>query len=147
MYQSSSEENNANSFSSRIKSVRKYYGLTQEKFAARIGLLRNSYTNYEIGRNSPPDAVIHAICLEYGVRETWLRTGEGEMLRDRTEEEKIYEWVKKVFSSVDALFQQRCLCMLCELSPEMWDRLLQYASYLLGKPVGTKQHDADDMDK
>ena len=136
MHQTTSQDENTKEFSVRIRALRKYTGLTQEKFAARIGIQRNTYTNYELGRNYPSDSAIHAICLEYGVRETWLRTGEGGMLRDRTEEEKIQEWVQKVFSSEDALFQQRCLNMLCELPPEMWDRLIIYAKYLLGESPG-----------
>lgn len=61
----------------RIKKLRKALGLTQEKFAERLGIKRNTVATYEIGRNEPIDAVISLICREYGVNEVWLRTGEG----------------------------------------------------------------------
>lgn len=63
----------------RIRQIRKALDLTQQEFADRIGLKRNSIANYEIGRNVPIDAVIVSICREFNVNETWLRTGEGEM--------------------------------------------------------------------
>lgn len=63
----------------RIKQLRKALDLTQQEFADRIGMKRNSIANYEIGRNTPIDAVIVSICREFNVNEEWLRTGEGEM--------------------------------------------------------------------
>lgn len=61
----------------RIKKIRKHFKLTQQEFADRIGLKRNSVANYEIGRNTPMEPIINSICKEFGVNEVWLRTGEG----------------------------------------------------------------------
>ncbi len=63
----------------RLKKLRKALDLTQQEFADRIGVKRNTIATYEIGRNTPLDAVIASICREFSVSETWLRTGEGEM--------------------------------------------------------------------
>lgn len=63
----------------RISSVRKSLGLTQEKFADRIGLTRNFVWMIEKGDRVPSDRTISDICREFNVSETWLRTGEGEM--------------------------------------------------------------------
>ena len=65
--------------SERIKRIRKMLDLTQQEFADRIGIKRNTIANYESGRNEPVDSVISLICREYGVNEIWLRTGDGEM--------------------------------------------------------------------
>lgn len=93
-------DENQSTIKDRLKSLRKAVGLTQEEFAAKIGIRRNSYANYEIGRNKPIDAVMYSICREYGVRESWLRTGEGEMFRGRTDEEKINDWIQSIFRSL-----------------------------------------------
>ena len=61
----------------RLKAVRKAVGLTQQEFADRLGIKRGAVANYEIGRIDPIDAVISLICREFGVNETWLRSGEG----------------------------------------------------------------------
>lgn len=63
----------------RIKKLRKELDLTQQKFADRIGTTANVLTNYETGRRNPSSSVINNICKTFGVNETWLRTGEGEM--------------------------------------------------------------------
>lgn len=66
----------------RIKQVRKYYGLTQNEFGERIGVRGNTITGYENGLRSPSNAIIIAIAKEYNISESWLRTGEGEMLNE-----------------------------------------------------------------
>ena len=63
----------------RIRTLRKALDLTQQEFADRIGVKRNTVGQYEIGRNDPTDTVISLICKEYNVNEKWLRSGEGEM--------------------------------------------------------------------
>ena len=68
----------------RLKELRKELGLTQEKFAERLSMKRNTIATYEIGRNEPIDAVIALICREFNVNETWLRTGEGEIFNPLT---------------------------------------------------------------
>lgn len=61
----------------RLKELRKTLGLTQQAFADKIGIKRNTVATYEIGRNDPIDAVISLICREFNVNEEWLRTGSG----------------------------------------------------------------------
>lgn len=63
----------------RIKELRRAKGLTQQQFADRIGVKRNTIANYEIGRNDPVDSIVSLICREFGVSEEWLRTGSGDM--------------------------------------------------------------------
>ena len=53
----------------RIKKIRKDAGLTQEQFAKRLGVKRNTVATYEMGRSTPIDAAITSICREFGVNE------------------------------------------------------------------------------
>lgn len=64
----------------RIKQVRKALDLTQQEFADRIGMKRNSIALIEKGRNTS-DQTVFAICREFNVNEEWLRTGTGEMFK------------------------------------------------------------------
>lgn len=66
----------------RIKQLRKALGYTQQEFADRIGVKRNTIAQYEIGRNEPIDSVVNLICKEYNVNPDWLRSGTGEMFID-----------------------------------------------------------------
>lgn len=70
----------------RLKKLRKTLDLTQQEFADKIGIKRNTMAQYEIGRNEPIDAVIISICREFNVSENWLRTGEGEMFNSSNDE-------------------------------------------------------------
>ncbi len=63
----------------RIKYLRSVLNLTQQEFADRIGIKRNSLANYETGRNTPINAIIVSICREFNVNETWLRYGVGDI--------------------------------------------------------------------
>lgn len=63
----------------RIKQLRKTLGLTQQEFAERIGVKRNTIAQYETGRNEPIGSVLNLICKEYNVNPDWLRNGSGEM--------------------------------------------------------------------
>ena len=73
----------------RIKEVRKANGLTQQKFADRIGVKQNTVAQYEMGRNVPIDTVINLICREFHINEAWLRSGVGEMKADMTLEQEL----------------------------------------------------------
>ena len=59
----------------RIKTIRINAGLTQQQFADRIKVKRNTVATYEIGRSIPSDSAIALICREFGINEEWLRNG------------------------------------------------------------------------
>lgn len=63
----------------RLKAIRNALKLSQQEFADRIGLNRNTLAGYEIGKSVPMDPIILSICREFSINEDWLRTGEGEM--------------------------------------------------------------------
>lgn len=63
----------------RIKQIRKTLNLTQDEFAEKVGLARNSIASYESGRRTPNDAIIKLICREFNVDYFWLTEGIGEM--------------------------------------------------------------------
>lgn len=75
----------------RIKAIRRAVGCTQQEFADRLGLKRNTIATYEIGKAVPSDRTISDICREFRVSEVWLRTGEGEMFLRQTEAEQLAE--------------------------------------------------------
>ena len=76
----------------RLKKLRKELDLTQQAFADKIGMKQNTIAQYEMGRTTPSDAIVFSICREFGVREEWLRTGEGGMFEQLTEQQKIMKY-------------------------------------------------------
>ena len=63
----------------RIKKLRHELDLTQQKFADRLGVKRNTVGQWECGVNSITDQTVTAICREFKVNEKWLRSGTGDM--------------------------------------------------------------------
>ena len=115
----------------RLKAVRKAVGLTQQEFANRLGIKRGAVANYEIGRNDPIDAVISLICREFGVNETWLRTGEGEMFAPVDPENQLMEWAGRVLADSSDSFRARFVRMMMGLTDKEWAVLEEKARQLL----------------
>ena len=117
----------------RLKQLRKSLGITQQEFADKIGIKRNSYANYETGRNTPIDAIILSICREFNVNENWLRTGYGEMFVKMDKETELMAWAGSVLGSVDDSFKKRFVKMLSELDERDWETLEKIALKLHNK--------------
>lgn len=116
----------------RLKKLRKALDLTQQEFADRIGVKRNTIATYEIGRNTPLDAVIASICREFNVSETWLRTGEGEMFVKRTEDDELAAAVERLITGESAEFKKRLVSALSTLKDEHWLLLEQKLKEIVG---------------
>jgi transcriptional regulator with XRE-family HTH domain len=63
----------------RLAALRKALGLSQRKFAERLGIKANAVSMIEVGRNALTEKNIRLICMTFQVSEAWLRTGEGDM--------------------------------------------------------------------
>lgn len=103
----------------RLKQLRKYKKMTQEEFAKKIGIKRNTLANYEIGRNEPIDAVIFSICREFNVNEEWLRNGEGEMFVKMSDDEQLANFMGKLFSKEDDTAKKKVFRAMSKL-PDEW---------------------------
>ena len=57
---------------------------------------------YELGRNEPIDAVLSLLCKEFNVNENWLRTGEGEMFEQLTEQQKLMKYTALLLKNKDS---------------------------------------------
>jgi transcriptional regulator with XRE-family HTH domain len=64
---------------SRLKDLRKVFRLNQAEFSARLEMAQNSYSQVETGKIALTEKNIKLICVIFGVNETWLKTGAGEM--------------------------------------------------------------------
>jgi transcriptional regulator with XRE-family HTH domain len=65
------------SMNHRVTEIRKELDLSQEEFAARLGLKQAALSMIESGKNALTDKNIKIICSALNVSETWLRTGTG----------------------------------------------------------------------
>ena len=119
----------------RVKEVRKENKLSQEEFAHKLGFdTRGAIANLELGRTEAPDKLLSLISNIFGIREEWLRTGEGEMhLGEDARSEKIEDFINGVVRDDDDTFKKRFLEMLAGLDPADWELLERMAEKLTQK--------------
>jgi transcriptional regulator with XRE-family HTH domain len=96
----------------RLITLRKALGLSQRKFAERLGIKANAVSMIELGHNALTEKNIKLICMAFKVNEAWIRSGEGEMFAASPYEAEFL----RVFRS---------------LTPETQDALLQLGRRLL----------------
>lgn len=101
----------------RIKQIRKKASLTQESFADRLGLTRNFIAQVEMGVKDPSDRTIRDICREFGVNETWLRTGEGEMTASKSRAQEMAELVSSLMADSPESFRSALITTLLRFNP------------------------------
>lgn len=102
----------------RIKAIRVDSGLTQADFGAKIGVSQNYVWMMETGARVPGDRTIRDICREFGVNETWLRTGAGEMRRARSREAELGELIRSRLLDRPESFQAALVTVLLRFDPD-----------------------------
>lgn len=102
----------------RIKELRKSLGLNQTEFGAKLGITTSAISGYELGTIAPSNSIIKSICREYGVNETWLRTGAGEMRRSRSREAELGELIRSRLIDSPESFQSALVTTLLRFDPD-----------------------------
>lgn len=116
----------------RIKKLRKTLDLTQQEFANKIGMKRNTVANYETNRNEPSNSVVSLICKTFNVSEVWLRTGKGEMFAERSESDELAAAVERLITGESAEFKRRLINALSTLKDEHWLLLEEKLKEIVG---------------
>ncbi|MCM1492592.1 MAG: helix-turn-helix domain-containing protein [Muribaculaceae bacterium] len=112
----------------RIKKLRKSLDMTQQDFADRIGVKRNTIGQYEIGRNEPIETVINLICREFNVNEEWLRYGEGEMFNPAPTDALDQLAQKYKLSNADYVMIERFVNLRPEVRQNIYDYFKEVVS-------------------
>lgn len=116
----------------RIKKLRKALDLTQQEFADRLGVKRNTVGQWECGINNVTDATIVFLCKEFNVNEEWLRNGIGEMFLPTDRNADIARLTKQLLDEESDSFKNRLISILSNLSVEEWQYLEKRAKELCG---------------
>ena len=112
----------------RIKELRKtVLELTQDEFSEKIGIKRSGLSLVEIGRNNPSDQTIRSICREFGVSESWLRYGEGEMKIQLTRDEELANMISAAQAEPPDSIRNRLLSIMAKLDEDDWIALARMA--------------------
>ena len=114
----------------RLKKLRKTLDLTQQEFADKLKVPRNTIGGYEVGKSNPSDAAVNNICNIFNVNEEWLRTGNGEMFIELTRDEQIEHFVGDALKSEDDSFKKKFISMLAALNESDWEVLQKMVELL-----------------
>jgi transcriptional regulator with XRE-family HTH domain len=120
------------SIGERIKMIRQAQAdkslRSQESYGARIGITKSSISQIESGKNTPSEMTLIAICREFNINESWLRTGEGEMQNAPNRDEQVAAFVGRVLSGrPEDDFKRRLIGALSRLDSDGWDALERVA--------------------
>lgn len=85
----------------RMRDARKAKGLTQAALAEKVRLKRNTIANYKTNNIEPSERSVFDICAVLGINEKWLLAGEGEMLRQLSEDEELELIFDQIHMSTD----------------------------------------------
>lgn len=106
----------------RILAIRKDSGLSQSAFGEKLNLSQNFVWMIEKGQREPSDRTVSDICRVYGVNETWLREGTGEMYVPKTREETIAELVGSALNGSND-FKKAVIQMICSRTDQELETL------------------------
>jgi len=99
----------------RIRQVRQALNMSQTDFSRAICVSSGYTAEIENGHRTANDRIIRLIRLTFGVSETWLKTGEGEMFQSAPLEKR--ERILSLFNELNPQFQDYAMTVI--------DRLLQ----------------------
>lgn len=114
----------------RFRQLREAKGLSQEDFASGAHRTRSEIKNIEYSKTTPKEEVILSVCAAYGVNESWLRTGEGEMLCPVSRDAEIAAFMGDVMRGESGDFRRRLVSVLARLDVSEWELLEKMARKL-----------------
>nr|DAF19650.1 MAG TPA: helix-turn-helix domain protein [Caudoviricetes sp.] len=118
----------------RIRELREFLGKSQEDFAQSLELSRNYISLVENGQRNMSSHTIKVLCTLYDVNENWLRTGEGMMFVEKTEDEEISEMLADIQLSGSSSFKHRLAVALARLDDDGWKWLEEFVNSIALKP-------------
>lgn len=105
----------------RIKELRKEHKLTLQQLGDKIGISNPALSNIENGKTNPSDQTVKSLCREFGVREEWLRTGEGKKYLADADKQLIVNFMTDVLKEEDDSFRRRLITAMSYWDERDWN--------------------------
>ena len=114
----------------RIMEVIVRKGITKSEFANRLNLSQAYVSQMTTQGKIPSDRTILDICQKFSVNETWLRTGEGEMMIPVDREKEISAFMGDIMKG-EPDFRRALVHVLARMTPDEWAALEAKARELM----------------
>lgn len=127
----------------RIRTARRFFGLNQTEFGARLGLSQAAIAGYENDSHSVAEQTLIHICKEYKINDSWLRDGNGEMLDD-----KCGDFIGELSTkfNLDPL-EQSMIRAVYEMTPDQRKAVLAFARRLVVEYGATTEETDEERTK
>lgn len=103
---------------------------SQAEFAEVLGTSRDAINNIEGNRLKRPgqkEPLLRLMCEKFSINESWLLTGEGEMLKPVSRDAEIASFMGDVMRGEDGDFRRRLVSVLAKLDAAEWELLEKMA--------------------
>ena len=110
----------------RIRTVRKTLGLNQTQFAEKIGITQRTLSGIEKEAVNLTERNAKEICRVFHVNNSWLQTGEGEMLVEPSEDEQLAQFVGEILAGRPDDLRRAFLVAMAQLDENGWNSLASF---------------------
>ena len=130
----------------RINAVRRSpeVNMTLENFGRKIRFSKGAVSAMESGARNVTEQTILAICREFRVNETWLRTGEGPMFVEQTDQERIKAWVDNALADTSESYKVRLVAALTQLDEAGWEALYKLGVSMVANVKTSQEAEAQE---
>lgn len=112
-----------------IRRLRDELGLSQTELANTLKMSPSSISKIEKSERALTDRFISQVSKEFGVNENWLKTGEGEIFIDSSDNELIAEIAADIINSNDK-FMKNVLIAFNKLTNDQRNFLINFMKEL-----------------
>lgn len=120
----------------RMRQAREKLNLSQAAFGDGAGVGLGVIKNIDYNRTEPNPLYFDLLCKAYNIDRQWIETGEGEMFRESTQDERIAQFVGKALADKSDRFKVELLDILAGMNEDDWKALKRIADILNGKKDG-----------
>ena len=121
----------------RISAIIKEKGITRTAFAEQLNLSQSYVSAICVGRKTPSSRTISDISRKFGISETWIRTGEGDMNLNSPEyEQAITNFVSGGKTLEEKEFRQRFISAINKLEGPELEMVFRVVNALVAEQTG-----------
>lgn len=110
----------------RLQKARKALHVTQVEFGETLGITQSAISAVESGKVKLTDRLAQSIQSNYNINVEWLRTGEGEMLVEPSEDEQLAQFVGEILAGRPDDLRRAFLVAMAQLDENGWNSLASF---------------------
>ena len=127
-----------NEINKRIADAIAAKGMKKSEVARSIKVSPAFISQLCSGAALPSERTIVDIARVCGVNQTWLRSGEGEMLQAMTEDEELADYLNNIMNDEPVSFLCRLTLEMKNWTPEMWQMIEEICKRLATEKPDTE---------